>query len=208
MMQMTNTEAKDALKSATLGINAAFAACGRSIDPDVALDLAQETICNVLASFNPAKATANGVNGYAYQAGKREALDYLRGRTAGGAQRRIDHVAPKHDADSAEPTVSVKTESVYQYDDDGNVVDLIIASPWPSPSEALEASERYALLDSEIADLTPTQRDAIKLTMDETADLDNAQRQNKYRAINTIVANLPKCLRTGKRSKAMGSKRK
>jgi DNA-directed RNA polymerase specialized sigma24 family protein len=191
MMQMTNAQAKDALKSATLGINAAFAACGRNIDPDVALDLAQETICNVLASFDPAKATANGVNGYAYQAGKREALDYLRGRTAGGAQRR-------HDGED-----SLTTE-----DDDGNAVDVEIASPWPSPHDVLAASERYALLDSEIADLTPAQRDAIKLTMDETADLDNAQRQNKMRAINTIVANLPKSLRTGRRSKAKGQKRK
>jgi DNA-directed RNA polymerase specialized sigma24 family protein len=191
MMQMTNAQAKDALKSATLGINAAFASVGRHADDDTSLDLAQEAICNVLASFDPAKATSSGINGYAYRTGYNEALDYLRGRVSGGSQKRRDN-----------------EDSLTTVDSDGDVTDLEIASPWPNAEDVLAASERYALLDAEIADLTPAQRTALAMTMNDDAELDNKQRQNKFRAIETIVANLPKSLRTGKRSKAKGQKRK
>ncbi len=190
MVNMTNAQAMEALKSATLGINAAFAACGRNVDPDTALDLAQESICNVLESYDPAKATDNGIPGYSYRVGYREALDYLRGRQSGGAQKRRDD------------EISTTTT-----DDDGNVADLEIPSSWPSPFDALATKERDSMLRDEIATLPPSQQRAIAATLADES-LDNAGRQSKMHAIDTIVSNLPKSMRHGQRSKAKGKKRK
>jgi DNA-directed RNA polymerase specialized sigma24 family protein len=193
MMTLSNVQAISALKSATLGINAGFASCGRTVDPDTALDLAQESICNVIESFDPSKATANGVDGYSYRVGYREALDYLRGRKSGGAQRR-------HDGE----------DSITAADDDGNVTDLEVPSPWPSPFDQLATAQRNQMLQSEIDELPEAQQRALQSTIDDEtpAEADrNRFAQNKMRAINTIVANLPKSMRTGVRSRAKGQKR-
>lgn len=191
MITLTNAQATSALKAATNGINAAFASCGRSVDADTVLDLAQETIANVLTAFDPSKATTNGVDGYAYIAGKREALDYLRGRVSGGAQRRHD----------GEDSLSVT-------DDDGNVTDLDVADTHtPSAFDLLALSEREALLNVEIAALPDAQRRALQATLNDDDNMDGKTRVAKMRAIDTIVANLPKSLRKGQRSKNKGRKR-
>lgn len=191
-MNLTNAQATAALKAATKGINAAFAASGRFVDPDTALDLAQESICNLIASFDPAKATANGVDGLAYVIGKREAMDYLRGRVSGGAQRR-------HDGE----------DSITVADEDGNPTDLEIASPWPSAFDQYAALQRDTALNAEISALPESQKRALRATIADEDHSDGANRVAKMRAIDTIVSNLPKSMRgTAGRSKAKGKKRK
>lgn len=186
---LTNAQAREVLTAASKGIHAAFRGVGRMCDEDTAMELANDSVCKLLTSnFNPSEGK---IEGFAYIIGRNEALDYLRGRVHAGARHRN------------ESSMGVSE------DDEGNVRDVEIPSDQPDAFDALAIMERDTWLREEIDCLSPVQRNALLTVMDSDDNIDGKTRINKMRAIDAIIANLPKSLRgKGKRSANKGKKRK
>lgn len=188
-LTLTNTQAREVLTAATKGIHAAFRGVGRSVDDDTVMELANETIVRLLTSnFD---ASQGKIEGFAYIIGKNEAIDYLRGRVHAGARHKNE------------------SSMMVTEDDEGNVTHVDIAADQPDAFDRLAVMQRDAWLREEIDSLTPSQRNALLTVMDTDDCIDGKTRINKMRAIDTIVANLPKSMRgMSKRSAHKGKKRK
>lgn len=212
---MTNNEAMEALKSARKGISAAFAHCGRFADEDTCNDLAQESIVKVLTTYDPAKATETGIPGFAYRLSYHQAMDYLRGKSKVRKSDNERVIAPRKRKgedrhETSDDQIHVETETPFVRDDSGSVVDMEIPDHSGNPLDLLLAMERESALNQAIDNIdSEAQRNALKATLadDSDARVDLATRQNKMRAVNAIVDNLPASLRGGKRSANKGKKR-
>jgi DNA-directed RNA polymerase specialized sigma24 family protein len=190
-VMISNKDAPKVLETITKGVIRAFTSVGRIVDEDTRNEIANEAFCRILAStsFDPTK---GNIMQYSYLAGKNTATEYLRGKVAAGARHFNE------------------TDIGTTEDDEGNTREIEIPDYSNIAENRLFVAQREAWLNEEIASLPPAQRAAIEAvwSADDSENTSGAHRINKMRAIDAIVANLPKSLRgSAVRSKNKGRKR-